>query len=229
MNAGSNRSGFLDAVQHLSGLISRAEAARAAGAALGALSAELVEDERRLLAADLGENWKRAVMQGGRYADSRRGGQTGSADELYRRTAAGEDVDPGFGREHAQAVCAALARVLGDDTLDRLRRALPDELAGLLVAPEPTKPREAPETRPPDSRERARRGAGRTLAGGRPGSSRPLSESRPMQAGSIMESDNPRGDTKVSSAPGVPADRGDRTLSTGGPGSERPVSESGDE
>lgn len=229
MNAATPNDGFLDEVMRLSGLESRAWAARAAGAALGALSAGLANDERRLLAHDLGEGWKQAVMEGGRHRQPGAREGIDTVEDFYRRMAAAEDVGPGFGREHAQAVCTALAGMLEEGTLARLRRALPESLAALLSPAPHRGPSTAPDTRTRDGLDRARRGTGDTLAAGRPGSTRPVSESRPMQAGSILASDNPHGDTKISSAPGVPADRRADTLSSGGPGSDRPVSESGEE
>jgi len=216
-------------VMRLSGLENRARAARAAGAALGALSVGLANDERRLLVRGLGQGWKQAVIEGGRHPEPGAREGVDPVEDFYHRVAVAEDVEPGFGREHAQAVCTALAGELEEGTLTRLRRALPEGLAALLTPARHRGPPPAPDTRPQDGLERARRGAGDTLAAGRPGSTRPISESRPMQAGSILESDNPRGDTKISSAPGVPADRRGHTLSSGSPGSDRPVSESGEE
>ena len=228
MQADTETNGFLEQVRRRAGLRDDEQAQQAAGVALSALAHELLADERRLLVRALGEQWRWAIMPGG-AEDEAAAERTGDAERVYRRVAAAEDVELGFGREHAQAVYAALAAVLDDETVSRLRSALPEPLAALLLQPARGDHRAVPS--PPDQSNhvRARRGAGGTLASGRPGSSRPLSESRPRQAGSLLEEEHPRDDTKISSAPGVTADREDHTLSSGHPGADRPLSESGED
>jgi hypothetical protein len=106
---------------------------------------------------------------------------------------------------------------------------LPGPLAELLVQPARGDHQATPSAPDQPNHVRARHGAGDTLASGRPGSSRPLSASRPRQAGSLLEEEHPRDDTKISSAPGVTADREEHTLSSGHPGADRPLSEAGED
>jgi hypothetical protein len=69
---------------------------------------------------------------------------------------------------------------------------------------------------------------GHTLAEGRPGSRRPLAEARPPagQADSVARTDNPHGDTKLSSARGLTQEREKESIATGSGGSRRPLSTS---
>lgn len=228
MQADRGANGFLEQVRRRAALRDGDRAVQAAGVALSALAHELLVDERRLLVRALGEQWRWAVLPD-TPRDVMPVERRGSVERVYRRVAAAEDVEPGFAREHAQAVYAALAAVLDHETAARLRSALPEPLAELLVEPERGDQRAAPS--PPDqpNHVRARHGAGDTLSSGRPGSSRPLSETRPRQAGSLLEEEHPRDDTKISSAPGVTADREEHTLSSGRPGADRPLSESGED
>jgi uncharacterized protein (DUF2267 family) len=136
-----------------------------------------------------------------------------SLQDFYERVAAREGAPPGLAREHAQSVCRSLAELLHDEDLRRLARRLSDEVAALLLpsgtAPKPATARERPRAR----RER------RTLAEGRPGSSKPLSEARPQRVhgDSVAHSDNPHGDTKLSSSAGTTQEREAETLAQGRP------------
>jgi hypothetical protein len=116
--------------------------------------------------------------------------------------------------EVAASVCHALAEELSDDAVAALSRALPDPLAGWLVA-------DAPEGREPAMVEPHRT---TTLAEGRPGSRAPLDEARPRggQAGSVADED-PHANTKLSSSAGTTQERDHDTLADGHPGSDRPL------
>jgi uncharacterized protein (DUF2267 family) len=142
--------------------------------------------------------------------------------DVVRAIAAREPTTWGFAIEHAQAVGEALVLELRPELLTRLRRRLPPALAALLE-PRPTS------TAPPPHPTRApvALGEGTTLATGRPGSRHPLSDSHPSaQHHSVASSDDPHGDTKLSSARGLTQERTGDTLATGRPGSHRPISES---
>jgi uncharacterized protein (DUF2267 family) len=144
-------------------------------------------------------------------------------DELYDRVARGEGIQPGFGREHAQAVCQAIGTALPHEVRLRLQRHLPAEMAFLFEphdagAPPPRPARADPAVEP---------GAGTTLATGRPGSRHPLSEGRADRAhqGSVARSDDPHADTKLSSARGLTQERLGESLASGQPGPAHPVSQ----
>jgi hypothetical protein len=70
-------------------------------------------------------------------------------------------------------------------------------------------------------------GHGDTLAEGRPGSRHPLSEARSdrSQSESVVATENPHADTKLSSAHGLTQEREGESLATGHSGSDRPLDE----
>jgi uncharacterized protein (DUF2267 family) len=121
---------------------------------------------------------------------------------------------PGETVERIQEVCAVLGRELPPALIQDIVCELPQQLRGAFyprIAPAPLAPA------------RALRG---TLASGRPGSLRPVSEarvgglcpigaSRPAsaQAGSVSEA-NPHADSKLSSARGTMQEREHETLAT---------------
>jgi uncharacterized protein (DUF2267 family) len=141
---------------------------------------------------------------------------------LYDRVQRSESVTAGRAREQVQIVCRALAEMLPDETVTLLRRRLP-QLAPLFYLPEPTP---SPEVAERIERPRDPELPDGTLATGRPGSRHPLYDARPERAHahSIARSDNPHGDTKLSSAHGFTQERERETLATGRPGSKRPLS-----
>jgi uncharacterized protein (DUF2267 family) len=128
-----------------------------------------------------------------------------SAMRFYARVAEREDVELGFAIEHAQCVCRALAETLREDELHHLASRLAPEIAALLSVTEPAAP-ELIRDRPRPTRH--------TLAEGSPGSRRPLSEAAPerAQGESVARSDNPHGDTKLSSTAGTTQEREAETL-----------------
>jgi uncharacterized protein (DUF2267 family) len=97
-----------------------------------------------------------------------------SPDALYRRVALYAGVRPSVAREHAQLVCRALAEAV-PDAVHRLQRALPP-LADLFAIPGPASLPVVPH------RLRDRVSQDHTLAGGRPGSTRPIHDARPQDS-----------------------------------------------
>jgi hypothetical protein len=87
---------------------------------------------------------------------------------LYLMVSQRAGLEPGEAMEQTRVVCQAISEVIDHDTLMLLRRTLPEPLAALFE-PAPESPAfQASHTVAP---------SGRTLATGKPGSKRPLSES----------------------------------------------------
>ncbi len=175
-------------------------------AVMGALRRQLGGPEAEALAEALPED----------LTEELRHGFYVGPDPLIERLASVEHVPLSRAAEDAASVLRAMAELLPPPLLSRLRRALPPETGVLLEAPAhethaghelPARPR-------------------RTLAEGRPGSRHPVSESRPPtgQSGSVA-SDNPHGDTKLSSSRGLTQEREAETLATGRPGPRRSLAE----
>lgn len=137
---------------------------------------------------------------------------TGVAVPLDERMLAA-GITAGRARELVASVCHVLAEALSTEALALLRAGLPAPLAALLVTPAQDL---AARTAEP------RRNA--TLAGGRPGSRHPISESRPLpaQTGSVAEP-NPHGAAKLSSSPGMTQERRHETFADGQPDLGRPL------
>jgi uncharacterized protein (DUF2267 family) len=180
-------------------------ARRATEAVLAGLRRELGRPEAEALAnelpADLAD-----VARHGRYSGDR---------DLASWVAAEEHLSPAAAIEHAASVCRALAELLTPTTLERLRRALPPKTATLLE-PSSTERREH------------RSHGGTTLADARPGSRHPVSEAAPAraQADSVVASDNPHGDTKLSTSRGLTQEREHESIAEGHPGASRPIADS---
>jgi uncharacterized protein (DUF2267 family) len=136
-----------------------------------------------------------------------------SVEEFYTRVAAREGLAVGFGHEHAQVVCRALAAALSAQARTQLACHLWPELL------HPTLQDRQAAALP--SRH------GRDLASGIPGSRHPLSEAAPptgVQRDSVAAADNPHEARKLSS--GAPsAERGETTFAGGRAGSRHPLSE----
>jgi uncharacterized protein (DUF2267 family) len=137
--------------------------------------------------------------------------------ELFRRVATRENVRMGFGVEHVKLVCRLLGEHFSPASRYHFKDSFPEEIAALFEPP--TEPRDhdgGPVHLHPE------RG---TLAEGRPGSRHPVSEARPdrAQSQSVVRSENPHGDTKLSSSEGLTQEREKETLATGQPGSRRPI------
>lgn len=133
---------------------------------------------------------------------------------FIERVASQEGVATGFALEHAQVVCGVLAEVLDDEVVALFRRRLPQWAADLVVE----NPRSA---HTPAHRAHG----GHHLADGRPGSEKPISEVAPGPAHSesVVHSDDPHGERKLSGAPGH--DPETRPISESSPGSDRPLSD----
>lgn len=127
---------------------------------------------------------------------------------VVERVQVREPVSSGRAREEVQIVCGVLGRRLREEDRGEVARALPPELA--------------------EDFERPLRGLasstavaeqGHTLATGKPGSLRPLSEASPERAHaeSVVRSSEPHHDTKLSSANGMTQERERETLATGRP------------
>lgn len=192
------------------GLEDRERAARAVRATVAAIAERLTLDEARRLAKVLPDELQPLVVP--------RGSRAGAAEVVddVRRL---ENVSSGRAREEIQIVCGVLGRRLGDGDRQVVIRALPAEIAADFERPV----REAPESLPPTLPS----GTGRTLATGRAGSRHPIAEAAPERAHSesIARSDDPHGDTKLSSAEGFTQEREGETLAKGRAGPGRPLAE----
>jgi uncharacterized protein (DUF2267 family) len=201
---------LLEEVAGHAGLHSVAEAERALSAVLGVLGARLSHSESLALADELppgvGEPLRAARFE-----------RAFDLEELYARVARAEQVTTGFAVEHTLSVCQAVAEVVSGAALERIRRALPPPMAALFTPREVAEPPVVEHVAPPAP----------TLAQGRPGSRHPLSEANAERAHSesIVRSDNPHADTKLSSSHGLTQEREHESLSTGKPGPSRPLSE----
>lgn len=200
-----------------SGLDDRSAAERAARATLVAFAERLTVDETRALAGALPRDL-------GVLVDATPYDGDFDAAELYERVRRREKTDAGTAREHAQIVLAAVAEHLPEDVLVRLRRHVAGDLGALLAA------RGAPAIDPEDVHG-FRAGNGRTLASGKPGSRHAVAESAPhsAQSQSVAASDDPHGETKLSSARGMTQERFAETLASGQGVHTRPIAETDDE
>jgi uncharacterized protein (DUF2267 family) len=128
-----------------------------------------------------------------------------------RIVALGQTV--GRARELIASVCRVLAEQLSIEAIAAIRRALPPDLAALVVSPAL------------EHHEISAEPAATTLATGRPGSRHPISDSaRSARQPESITSDNPHADTKLSSSSGTTQERHHETLADGRPGSSRPLS-----
>jgi uncharacterized protein (DUF2267 family) len=138
---------------------------------------------------------------------SPQGATPGEAAQVVERVHARESVSSGRAREEVQIVCGVLGRRLQEEDRREIARALPPEIGEDFERP--------PRGLPPSSTSAAEHG--HTLATGRPGSLRPLSEASPERAHaeSVVRSREPHHDTKLSSAEGMTQERERETLATG--------------
>jgi uncharacterized protein (DUF2267 family) len=156
---------FLEKVRERGALTSPEQARAVAEATLEALGEQLFDRDRIRLAEALPAPFGEALRRGAP-------GQDFGLDDFYRRVQRREGVAPGFGVEHAQAVCLAIAAALGEELTVYLVRRLPDEFAPLF------RRRRLEPTVPPDAHHapQVAAGYGRTLSTGRFGSRDPLAE-----------------------------------------------------
>ncbi|HEX5754005.1 MAG TPA: DUF2267 domain-containing protein [Archangium sp.] len=201
---------LLSQVAEHAGLPGREEAERTLGAVLSVLGERLSWPVVQALAEDLPAPLAESLRDVRPHQDF-------NLAELHARVAERTRVPLGQAVELTGVVCQFLAEALSPGTVHRLREALPEPMSALLRPREPVGEFEYVHLEP---------GRG-TLAEGRPGSHRPLSEARPERAHShsVVRADNPHGDTKLSSASGFTQEREEETLAAGHPGSDRPLSE----
>jgi hypothetical protein len=139
---------------------------------------------------------------------------------LYQQVSEQTGLRVGVVLELVQSTMAELSEALSEAERFLLREGLPPAWAALVVAPR-MQPRSRSVTKPVAVA--AVTPVGRTLASGRPGGTRPLSEATPPagQADSIATSDEPHADRLASAHGPGPQDDG-RTLAKGRPGGRRP-------
>lgn len=204
---------LIQRLQSLAPFEDATHARRAYDATLKALRRGLTDDEADWLAIDLGPALARPLEQ------ETHAGQL-TPDELYRWTGHFSGVRRGAAREQVQVVCRTLTELLSPGALQRLHRHAP-ELKPLFSVPESEAPLEGPHVI------RSEPAADHTLAGGKPGSERPLSTAtgpkglastrapavRP-HSHSVADSPDPHGDTKLSSARGRTQEREHSSLSS---------------
>jgi hypothetical protein len=116
-------------------------------------------------------------------------------EELCQRIQERTGAPPGIVLEWVPAALAALRGELSPQTRQELVRKLGDEWGDVFGTPS----RSSKETNR-HARPDVESAAPRTLAEGRPGSARPLSESRPSSQPDSVGESNPYGDRKLSSA-----------------------------
>lgn len=187
------------------------EARSALQATLRALRGGLTDDEAQALAQEIDAPWA-APLREGFYAGEL------ALEEFYRQVACDGQRRLSVGAESAQIVCRVLGSVLSPTTVQRLSRHVP-QLARDFEAPP------APQVIQCAEHLRSAAAPEHTLAAGRPGSSRPLSEARPnpgqtlsggraenAHAHSVARSDDPHADTKLSSARGLTQEREGESL-----------------
>lgn len=195
------------------GFSTEAEAGRALVATAEFLSGALLDIDIEPVATELPPELAGPLRSGEH-------GRRVNPAQLYRHVSARTGAGAGPAREQAQVACREIARTLSGEARTHLVMNLPRELAELF-APERGWGDPAPR---PHAREHRRR----SIATARAASRHPLSESRPRgQAHSIAESENPHGESKISTGRTGAEDEGE-TFSRGRRGSRRPVADTDD-
>lgn len=145
----------------------------------------------------------------------------GEPDALYERVRRHLDVKASAAMERAGVALLAMARALRPETREWLAQRMGEAWAGLL---EERSDHEGTSSSPARASSASTRRSERptTLAEGKPGSEKPLSESAPEPQPDSVADENPYSDRKLSSATGAHGD----PLSERKPRSEHPVSES---
>lgn len=151
-------------------------------------------DDARALAADVPAPLSKHVHAGGDRCEPR---------QVYQRMAHRRGVRLGLAVEQAQVVGQVIAESVSRPTLERLQQHSP-QLEELFAG----SPAEAARPASPDAGEEAGAGGGAELAG-HPGII--------AHEHSIARSDDPHGDTKLSSSRGLTQEREGRSLSTAHP------------
>lgn len=191
--------------------VSSAEAA--VQAALEMLADHLSAEDARAIAGHLPPSLAKALQRRG-------SSPMASPDALYGRLAESEQITLGLAVERARAACTSIAGALDEEERLRLARRLPPEWAELFVDVTRAPASELPPGTVP--------GHGHTLATGKPGSRHSLAEASPRgaQAESVVSTENPHADTKLSSVRESPVAG---SLATGQPGANQPIAGAKDE
>jgi uncharacterized protein (DUF2267 family) len=203
----------IDRLQTLAPFADEDAARHAWRATLQALRCGLTEDEADWLAIDLGPELAAPLVSAVQPVEL-------TPDVFYRTVARMAGQRQSVAREQAQVVCRALAEVLSFSTIGRLRRSVP-RLAPLFLLPEAPPLPSGPHALRTDP------GADHTLAGGRPGGDHPLYAARRAtdaetpgasasraHAHSVAMSDEPHGDSKLSSSRGLSQERQKASLAS---------------
>lgn len=209
---------FVGEIQRQTGLQPVERVLRLVRRVLASLDEVLVGDELATLRTSVP-----APLQGA--LEGRTGRSSSSVDRLFARVQKLELVRRPVAIERAEIVCRQLGALLPADVATRWARDLPGPVAALFLTAPPTGlSTDAPAPRPSIPRPAP---APPTLATGRPGSSRPVSESRPERAhrNSVARTADPHADTKLSASRGLTQERLHETLAEGDARSARPVSE----
>lgn len=186
------------------------EARRAVVATLQALAAPLPPAETDALAGALPDPVAARVRRAAIEAPG--------SDDPFADLAEREGVPRALATEYAHVACQVIAEALPRPVADRVGDALPPPWRELFHR------REAPPP-PPPHHHAAPPGQGRTLATGRVGSRHPVADHAPApaHAESVVRSDNPHADEKLSSG-----DVGGDHLADGRPPQpDRPIDEEG--
>ena len=191
--------GLLDRVARR-GLTDGETAHRALRATLAVLGERLVDDEAAALADVLPAELAPTVENVEYDADF------GSAD-LYDRVRRREMTTAGDAKEHVEMIVGALGDCLGADLRTRLARALPRQVAEVLLG------RPAGDD-PPSHRIAPLPENAATLATGRGGSRHPLCEASATagQTHSVVCNPSPHDETKLSTSTGLTQERLHETL-----------------
>jgi len=195
---------LIDAVQDGGGLSSRVEAQATVDAVFEALARRILPADRRAVLTLLPDAL-RSTLKRERHDEEE------TLERLVQEIARAEGIRAGFGREHLDVVGAAMAATLHPDAVSALENHLPPPIAEIL-RPKPTPARierPTPLEVPASS--------GRHLSDGRPGGTHPISEASADRAhlDSVARSDDPHGDTKLSSAKGFTQERETESLAEG--------------
>ena len=211
-----DRAPFVALVCARSGL-DEAAAERVIAGTLAALSERLLSIDAQAIATRLPRVWAPLLARGL--------GRDFEVDGLYARVA----NHAGLGRvealEQSQVVCQALAEALDETGRQHLVLHLDHEWQRLFAPREVSAPAF---TLHGVARRHVVAGGGNTLASGRPGAHRPISEGATGHEGSVVMSADPHADTKLSSARGLSAERSGSTLASGRPGGTRPLTDAAD-
>jgi uncharacterized protein (DUF2267 family) len=202
---------LIESVRNLALFSSDDDAEKAVLATLAVFSQLLPGMAAQLLAERLPAAWSDAFRGHAERID------LDTPDALYARVAASEGVFPGVGIEHVKTVCRVLGERLDAEMLAHLRHDLAPPLWELFDWPPVTHHPVVDEVG--SSRDR------HTLALGRPGPHHPLSEAKPgerVQSGSVAASDNPHGESKLSSGHPHPGAAESDMLATGRPPGKKP-------